>query len=414
MKWTVWLVMLLMSLPAWAAEPIGGRDGKLQSIKLLSNRFRMDAGIEEVTFVIQRRPGSAPVILVRPDGSKLYYLKVKSPMKWMAGNTGDMIKIPTPMAGPWQIIGDILPGSEVHLASDLELTVADIPEELFVGEKIKLTAKLMIDNKLLELGRVDDLVKLLLQITSLNIAEDANFGVGRLTVGEFLDNGIGFDEKVGDGVFTGELDLEKPLGHYELTVTASNKAFTREYRQPLLLRPQPVKATLRSSDDGQSHTLKLVTNAKVANFTRQLVQIQLKHPDLSIEELSITDVKPTHLLPLTSASAPGRYQLKMQVAGETNQGRNFMMELPPIKFNIDPPAVPVVIDEPVVEAGGESLAAVEVADEETGWSTLTIILLVNGLVIVLGILFVWLYWRKFRKPKVENEGLPEEIAEDKA
>lgn len=406
------LAALVSSFATSAAQPIGAAAGKLQSVKLLSNRYRMDADIEEVTFVIQRKPGTSPVILIRPDGSKLYYATTRPPMQWMMGNTGDMVRIPNPMPGPWQILGDILPGSEIHLASTLALEVDKVPEEMFVSEKIKLTAKLMIDGDLLKIGQVDDLITVLLQITSMNLPEERNFGVGRLTVGKFLDNGRNFDERRGDGVFTGELDLEKPLGHYELTVNASNNAFSREYSQPLLLRPTPVKLEPRPSDDGRQFTVKIVTNASVVNFTKQHIQFQLKHPSGGIEELSINDLNPIHTLELESATSPGRYQLSAQVAGVTNQGRDFMLELKPLKFSIARPPV-VEVEETAEDIANSQQATSDVIPDETpakeqGLPNWLVILLINLVVISLGGLLMWFFMRKPSPPKPDKEEVPAE------
>jgi Tfp pilus assembly protein PilX len=47
-------------------------DEYTNSIELLRNRFHIDYNVDEVTMVFFREYGSAPVVLVRPDGSKIF------------------------------------------------------------------------------------------------------------------------------------------------------------------------------------------------------------------------------------------------------------------------------------------------------------------------------------------------------
>ncbi len=42
------------------------------SIELLQNRFRVDFEVEEITMIFFRDFGSAPIVLVQPDGSKIF------------------------------------------------------------------------------------------------------------------------------------------------------------------------------------------------------------------------------------------------------------------------------------------------------------------------------------------------------
>ena len=82
-------LLLLASLSAAANEVFAPSD-----IPLLDNRFRIDYGVKEITFIIKRKPGTPSVILVRPDGSKLYVGKVKPPdVGWLPLKDQDLITI---------------------------------------------------------------------------------------------------------------------------------------------------------------------------------------------------------------------------------------------------------------------------------------------------------------------------------
>ncbi|MEY8213558.1 MAG: hypothetical protein RPR97_03635, partial [Colwellia sp.] len=46
-------------------------DNIMNQIPYFDNRFRIDAKLDEITLLFYRKRGSRPIILVRPDGSKL-------------------------------------------------------------------------------------------------------------------------------------------------------------------------------------------------------------------------------------------------------------------------------------------------------------------------------------------------------
>ena len=94
-------------------------------IKLLQNRFRIDHNVEEVTMVFFREFGSAPVVLVRPDGSKIFQSQVDGEnVFWFDSDTYDLISIKNPVPGPWQAVGQILQGSRVMVLSEVKLHAA--------------------------------------------------------------------------------------------------------------------------------------------------------------------------------------------------------------------------------------------------------------------------------------------------
>jgi uncharacterized protein (TIGR03503 family) len=385
---------------------------KQQKIKLLSNRFRVDQAIDALIFIIERKPGSAPIILVRPDGSKLYASRPVKGIKWVDANAGDMIEINQPMIGPWQIIGDILPNSEIRLATSLSLKVNAFPEELFINEIVKLTARIEFNNKLLKLGRVDDLINLTVFLRSTDDRKSPNFGAGTFTVGEYLDDGMNLDERKGDGVFTGRLNLDKPLGPYTMLVRAGNKVFEREYSQRLYLRAQPVKVDLISAAIDGHYALRFITNGDVVDLSQMAMQVIIRHPDDTSEHLSLNSVAPTHLLKLDNVVIPGRYRIDIEVVGTTLTGREFKYNLKQMKLKVAVPAAKKV-EANKVEADKVRKAKFkkeqlnkrrkEIRQEaEDEKSLIIIIVMVNVFILLIGGLMMWLFLRK-KKPKKPKE-----------
>lgn len=92
----------------------------------LKNRFRVDHMVGSMTLLIQREYGSAPVVIVLPDGSKWYANRHPETVKWVDGITGDIIYIESPQPGPWQLVGKVVPGSQLKRVSKLEIGRAHV------------------------------------------------------------------------------------------------------------------------------------------------------------------------------------------------------------------------------------------------------------------------------------------------
>lgn len=407
------LCLSLLTPQAFANNYNPNDNAKQQKIKLLSNRFRVDQAIDAIIFIIERKAGSAPIILVRPDGSKLYATRKAEGVTWVDANAGDMIEIKQPMIGPWQIIGDILPNSEIRLATSLSLRIDDFPKELFIGEVVKLTARIEFNNELLALGRVDDLIDLKVYLRSTDDQTSPNFGAGTFTVGNYIDDGKFLDERRGDGVFTGRLDLDKPLGPYTMLVRAGNKVFEREYSQDLYLRAQPVKVDLISAAINGHYALRFITNDKAVNLSEMALQIVVHHPDETKEHLSISSVAPVHLLKLENMTKPGRYKIDISVFGTATNGREFKYNLKQMKVKIDVPAEKEAVAQKI-EADKARKAQFKREQRlkqrkalrqkaEDRKSLIIIIIMVNVLILSFGALIMWLFLRKKKPKKVKTD-----------
>ena len=136
-------------------------DEYTNSIELLRNRFRIDYNVDEVTMVFFREYGSAPVVLVRPDGSKIFQGRLdEEKIKWFDADTFDMITIKNPVPGPWQAVGQVLPESRIMVLSDVQLHAEPLPNLVFAGEILKSTAYLTNDGKPIENKQFRDVVVL--------------------------------------------------------------------------------------------------------------------------------------------------------------------------------------------------------------------------------------------------------------
>ncbi|MGO2563003.1 MAG: TIGR03503 family protein, partial [Pseudoalteromonas nigrifaciens] len=190
---TFYLVTALVSASFFATSAYGvkqvevlKRDGRQNEIPLLDNRFRIDSKVAEITLLFFRKPGSPAVILVRPDGSKYFATEsVKNPdLSWHDELSYDLVTIRNPMAGPWQVIGNILPDSRIVVLGQVSLEAEPLPEILFRGETIKITGKILNDGAPINANLFRDVVTLNVDFVSTNNAEAANFGASTQEVAE--------------------------------------------------------------------------------------------------------------------------------------------------------------------------------------------------------------------------------------
>lgn len=244
MKWPVLLISLLMVFST-VAEQTSDRD-----IRLLNNRFRIDPTIAQVAFIIYREKASKPVVLVRPDGTKLYAWRHPENVSWHKGPDMDIISITNPMPGPWQAIGKVSSQNKIQILSELTMTVDTFPSSLYEGEIVKFTAQLMQEGEPLLLRDFLDQVELRVTFTEYLENEEntpINLRPQEKELGIFVDNATGLDERPGDGIFTVELPINVPPGKYRVRVTSSNGVFFRSLEQQVLVYPTPLMVTFNQS-----------------------------------------------------------------------------------------------------------------------------------------------------------------------
>ncbi|MHA2938663.1 TIGR03503 family protein [Vibrio sp. RC27] len=216
------------------------------TLSLLDNRFRVDPTIEQITFMIYRSKPSKSVVLVRPDGAKYYARRHPDNVRWYQESSMDIISIDSPMPGPWQAVGKVTPKNNITLISNLKLTSDQLPKRMYQGEEVKFTARLTSDGKPLELR--DFLDRVNLRITFTKYVEDEELLVKEarpesILVGEFLDDGTGFDEYPGDGIFTVGIKVVAEPGKYRVRILSGNGVFLRSVEQVVLVYPTPVSTS---------------------------------------------------------------------------------------------------------------------------------------------------------------------------
>jgi len=313
-------------------------DTTINQIPYFDNRFHIDAELDEITLLFYRRRGSRPIILVRPDGSKLRVNNIDQiKVRWHDDSTFDLIKIEKPMPGPWQAIGDILPESQIMVMSDVRIEVDPLPEIVLSGETLKVVGKLFNGDEPINTPHFRNVVKLDVHFYSTNNADYENFGADAVKLTSFRDDGRDLDEYAADGLFTGEFRLDFAAGEWQPLFFIKLPMATRELRQKsLVLHEHPITISVEvSENEDNPHSMTLSIDPTYVEPNSLLFQGKITFPDKQVETFSIMDEQQgeTRIKDIQNTE-PGVYHINIDAFGRTTSGREFRLTIPEFSFHV--------------------------------------------------------------------------------
>ncbi len=405
-------LLLLASLTASANEVFAPSD-----IPLLDNRFRIDYGVKEITFIVTRKPGTPSVILVRPDGSKLYVGKVAPPdVGWLALKDQDLITIRDPMPGPWQAIGEVDPDNRVRLLSNIRLETDQLPTQLYQGERVKLKSWLLIDDAPPKAGYYLTDLGMTVRLQRFNDAKQEGEPIVDEVLGHYRDDGKGLDEVPGDGIMTAEAVLDVAAGKYRAMYSTGNQVFSRARYQDVLIYPLPVSYTLAPPSQEFGAKLSFLIDADELDPASVVIEGKATNTVGASMAFNAVATEPRVEVDLSAIKEVGQYEVTATLFGTTRLGREIQVTLPVKSFNI----FPVLAAEPsAASAASETSAAVpnQVKFEEkqsSGW----LIWLLGGVGILLvllgGVGFILLQKRRALKKAMAAQKAESESAKPEA
>ncbi|MFQ2164535.1 TIGR03503 family protein [Aeromonas hydrophila] len=405
-------LLLLASLTASANEVFAPSD-----IPLLDNRFRIDYGVKEITFIVTRKPGTPSVILVRPDGSKLYVGKVTPPdVGWLALKDQDLITIRDPMPGPWQAIGEVDPDNRVRLLSNIRLETDQLPTQLYQGERVKLKSWLLIDDAPPKAGYYLTDLGMTVRLQRFNDAKQEGEPIVDEVLGHYRDDGKGLDEVPGDGIMTAEAVLDVAAGKYRAMYSTGNQVFSRARYQDVLIYPLPVSYTLAPPSQEFGAKLSFLIDADELDPASVVIEGKATNTVGASMAFNAVATEPRVEMDLSAIKEVGQYEVNATLFGTTRLGREIQVTLPVKSFNI----FPVLAAEPsAASAASETSAAVpnQVKFEEkqsSGW----LIWLLGGVGILLvllgGVGFILLQKRRALKKAMAAQKAESESAKPEA
>lgn len=313
-------------------------DSATNQIPYFDNRFRIDEQLDEVTLIFYRRRGAKPIILIRPDGSKLNINNYpEDKVQWFDDQTFDMLKIKSPMIGPWQVIGQVQANSKIMVLSEIRLEVTPLPEIILQGETLKVVARLFNGDLLIDDPLFQDVLTLNVDFFSTNNSAFDNFGAAPIQLASFRDNGRDLDEHANDSLFTGELELDFAPGEWQPIYIVKMPMITRELRQkPIVVQKNPISiSVVTNQGENKTHVVTFTIDDSLVNADSMLMQGKVTFPDQQVEPFTVVQEQGrtrTHTIAFTE---PGVHRIKVRVFGDIKNGREFQAILPEFTFNVD-------------------------------------------------------------------------------
>lgn len=368
--------------------------GKNQ-IKILNNRFRVDYHIDEVMLLFFRKHGSKPVILIQPDGSKIYTRDADDKgIEWHADLGYDLIKIKKPMPGPWQAVGNILTDSKIIILTDVELQADSFPETVFQYEVIKAEARITNGNESIDAKMLHEVITLRANLYPTQDPTKANFGTSIFQLGEFLDDGKGLDERPRDGVFTIKYAINAQHGEWIPNYRINAELFSRELLQePITVIASPVSYTVLQAKLNETGEVEryhnfmfTVDDTNIDNFSL-LFQGTIRFPNGDQQTFSIEGMQERRIEIFNGDY--GLFTVDMHVFGTTKEGREFHLDIPPYQFVTEEPEIEDIVLPEMTDLMDDDEPELKPDDEPE--VPVGFIIFMNILILLFGCLVIWLF-----------------------
>jgi len=204
-----------------------------QVLPLTSKGFKIDAGIDEATFYINRESAESEISLRSSDGTIMTPENHPPSVRWFQGQKFDVVTVLQPRLGDWRINGLPTSDSFATVLTNLKL-ITDWPTASSVGSPLLLQARLYENEKPVVLREMAGATKYAFEITPSD-------KVSEPIIREFLfDDGTHGDKVAGDGIFSHDVELHD-VGEYRLKVIARAPTFERSQQVPFKMKPRMVE-----------------------------------------------------------------------------------------------------------------------------------------------------------------------------
>ena len=379
-------------------------EGK-NEIKILNNRFRVDYHVEEVLLLFFRKRGSKPIVLIQPNGAKIYPRDSNGKtIDWHADTSFDLIRLQNPMPGPWQAVGRIEENSKILLLSDIELQADIFPPILFQDEVIKAEARIVNANEMINAKNFNEVIRLRANLYPSKDPNKENYGSDIYQFGEFLDDGKGLDEKPRDGVFTIEYRMKISKGEWIPNYRIDAKLFTRELAQdPILVLPAPISFTAipatRNQDGemGRYHYVTFDVDDTYLDNLSLLFQGTIQFPNGEKQTFNVDGLQDRRLEMFNSEYGP--YNIDMNLFGTTKDGREIHLDLPVFQFITtesdmqadDFPEIPEMTEMPNMPEMTEMPEDMSKSKSVESEFPLFLIMFINTLILLAGFAAIWIF-----------------------
>ncbi|HKJ09006.1 MAG TPA: vWA domain-containing protein [Gammaproteobacteria bacterium] len=188
-----------------------------EMLPIHGGRFFVDASIKEVTIVASKANSNTRIALRDPAGHEYTAAKAGHGQRWFVSDGFDMVTLPHPPAGSWQILASA-GGDRAYVITNLGLKTNLKDSTVAAGASTLAEAWLSRDHKVIKTPPLLANTQFLVQ----DVLPD-----GKVSQVTLFDTGDDGDRVAHDAVFSHELHLQQP-GLHKLRVIAKSATFERE------------------------------------------------------------------------------------------------------------------------------------------------------------------------------------------
>lgn len=271
-------------------------------------RFSVDDDIDEFNALLFHAPGVDSPVLIGPDGQRYSRDDHPGSVEWLSSDRYDLITVPDPAPGEWQIEGDIGADSRIGIHADTVMRSEPLPATLYQGVSTPLDVWLVSE------GRTQTADERPAELTVRAELRDLDGAtLAETALASSADH------------FRGELPGADQLGNARLTITARSERMIRQQVQPV-----NVVAAL---------------NAVLSEDGTQIV-VRANHPDLNVDNTRLSasltgrslDIRQTGDREWTIAvpQTDSNESLPVRITAEAQlDGRTLHLDLPVVRLNPD-------------------------------------------------------------------------------
>lgn len=377
---------------------------KPDTLPLKDNAVRVDASIEEMTFLVFRE-ADKNVELITPGKATLTAAHAPASVRWHHDAGYDLITVTKPEAGSWHIAGTQDRDNRVMVVTNLKVRATSLPNNIYVDDAPYYFVQLTQQGTVIRQKDFLDLVNITLTMGDAQGRRDARL----------LDDGQAPDVSTGDGTFSYRLGAPLKEGRYELNLLVDGTTFQREQRQEINVYSQPAVATVAADPaDGGRYVLAVVPHAGLIDAQTLQATALITKPDGQTTEVALAQQGPAEWRQeIRVNNAEGNYTAEFTVQGMRPDGKPISKKLDRISFGaggvkLVAEAAPTAPEAaPAVEAPAEAAAPAPEAqppaeedEQHINWFTVAWqALLINALLAPLAY-FGFRKWRRSHPPVI--------------
>ena len=266
-------------------------------IPLLDNRFRIDPNTEQVTIILNHFKKSQKIVLVQPDGSKLYAERhPKATVAWLNKRDQDIITIQQPMPGPWQAIANLHGDNRIQLLNPISLEIGKLPLKTYHNEYLTTHVSLLKDKEVITNKDFLNNAKLTVSLV----------GETKKIISLYKDDGQYYDALPFDGILTTRMFINLKPARYLLSIKTKNNIFIRTHNNDMVVFPSPLTYKIQ----------KLTDNTTSVKFTFTVDNAEILPESVTIDSL------------IESYDGKNKKQLILHLAEQHLEGNKLTIEMP--------------------------------------------------------------------------------------